>query len=354
MLGLIDEILADYTDDTGEAEAKPLNQLIVHAQERIPDPPRDVVFSCENLGKTYKKSGFCLHGVDLQLRFGEITGVVGENGNGKTTLFRIVAGELLHDQGNMSFPLLQEESTAKKGINWINVKEKIAYVPQELPKIYGSLEENLQYEAAIHGVRGEKNLREVDFIVQRLALGEHLEKRWKELSGGFKLRFALARALVWKPKLLIIDEPLANLDIITQDVFLKDLRNLADSLSYPMSVLISSQHLHEVEALADRILFLKEGAIKFNASKKLLGQNRSYNTFELTISCDEEMLREHLRQLSPQEIRHSGIAHIVTLPLSVTGNRLLQHLLDRGVEIRYFRDISCSIKPLFDETNASN
>ncbi|MCI5158670.1 MAG: ABC transporter ATP-binding protein, partial [Candidatus Electrothrix sp. AUS1_2] len=167
-------------------------------------------------------------------------------------------------------------------------------------------------------------------------------------------RFALARALVWKPKLLIIDEPLANLDIITQDVFLKDLRNLADSLSYPMSVLISSQHLHEVEVLADRILFLKEGAIKFNASKKLLGQNRSYNTFELTISCDEEMLREHMRQLSPQEIRHSGITHIVTLPLSVTGNRLLQHLLDRGVEIRYFRDISCSIKPLFDETNASN
>ncbi|CAK8717011.1 ABC transporter ATP-binding protein [Candidatus Electrothrix laxa] len=347
MLTLVEEIIADATDDGAAGNEQPLNQLIVHAQEHTPEPPRDVVFRCEDLGRTYKKSDFRLQGVDLQLRFGEVTGVVGENGNGKTTLFRLVAGELLHSQGGMAYPVLQEDSTAKKGINWIKVKEQIAYVPQELPKVYGKLEEMLQYEAAIHGIRGKKNLREVDFIVQRLELTEHLEKRWKELSGGFKLRFALARALVWKPKLLIIDEPLANLDFKAQQVVLRDLRNLADGLRYPISVLISSQHLHEVEAVSDRIVFLDKGKVEFNGPKAQLGEERRCNTFELLVSCTEEELRGHLRLLAPQRIQHSGVSYVVTLPLAVDGGRLLRHLLECGVEVEYFRDISKSIKQLF-------
>jgi ABC-2 type transport system ATP-binding protein len=344
MLALLEEIVADAASG---AEQRSLNQLIVCAQEHVPEPPHDVVFSCENLGKTYKKSGFQLKGVNLQLRFGEITGVVGENGNGKTTLFRIVAGELLHDQGSIAYPLFGQDSAAKKGINWIKVKEQIAYVPQELPKVYGKLEEMLQYEAAIHGIRGKKNLREVDFIVQRLELSEHLEKRWKELSGGFKLRFALACALVWKPKLLIIDEPLANLDFKAQQVVLRDLRNLAESLRYPMSVLISSQHLHEVEAISDQIVFLDKGKVEFNGPKEQLGEERRCNTFEMLVSCKEEELREHLRRLAPQRIQHSGVSYVVTLPLAVDGSRLLRHLLECGVEVEYFRDISRSIKQLF-------
>ena len=91
------------------------------------------------------------------------------------------------------------------------------------------LRSNLHYEAAIHGVGRADNEREVDFIVERLGFRGELDKEWHELSGGFRLRFALARALVWKPKLLILDEPLANLDFITQQIVLNDLRHLTDS-----------------------------------------------------------------------------------------------------------------------------
>jgi len=177
-----------------------------------------------------------------------------------------------------------------------------------------------------------------------------LEKRWKELSGGFKLRFALACALVWKPKLLIIDEPLANLDFKAQQVVLRDLRNLAESLRYPMSVLISSQHLHEVEAVSDQIVFLDKGKVEFNGPKEQLGEERRCNTFETLVSCKEEELREHLRPLAPQRIQHSGVSYVVTLPLAVDGSRLLRHLLECGVEVEYFRDISRSIKQLFHES----
>jgi ABC-2 type transport system ATP-binding protein len=360
MLRLLEEIVAEQseeepagTDETPpeatDRVREPMDQIVEHAQARYRDlePPRDLVFGSEGLGKTYRKSRFQLRGVDLQLRLGEITGVVGENGNGKTTLFRLVAGDLLHDEGSMAFPLLGQDSTARKGIDWIAVKERLAYVPQELPKWYGALGDNLHYEAAIHGIRGEDNLRDVDFTVERLGLSEHMDKRWGELSGGFKLRFALARALVWKPALLVIDEPLANLDFKAQQVVLKDLRNLADGLRYPMSVLISSQHLHEVEAIADNILFLEQGRVKYNGPIGTLGDARDVNTFELRTPCDEKLLRGHLKILNLLQIQDQGVAYVIRVPREVTHRELLRHLLDAGVEVEYFRDISRSIKQLF-------
>lgn len=359
MLGLLDAIVAEQLGaDAGGAAARlteagrtpePMDRVVERAQARYRDlePPSDLVFGSEGLGKTYRKSDFHLRGVDLQLRLGEITGVVGENGNGKTTLFRLVAGDLLHDEGSMAFPSMGQDSTARKGIDWIAVKERLAYVPQALPKWYGDLGDNLLYEAAIHGIQGADNLREVHFIVQRLGLSEHMERRWGELSGGFKLRFALARALVWKPALLVIDEPLANLDFKAQQVVLKDLRNLADGLRYPMSMLISSQHLHEVEAIADNILFLEQGRVKYNGPIQTLGEARDFNTFELRTPCDEKVLRGHLKAVGLLRIQDQGVAYVIQVPREVTHRELLRLLLDEGVEVTYFRDISRSIKQLF-------
>ena len=208
------------------------------------------VFSCWEMGKRFKRSSFHLEDINLDLYLGEITSVVGENGNGKTTLFRLVVGEISADEGHLEYPLL---SLDENELDWFDIKKQIAYVPQDLPKWYGSLKSNIQYAAAIHGLKGTDNQREVDFIIRRLGLENHLTKRWKELSGGYKLRFALAKALVTKPKLLVIDEPLANLDFKAQQIILSDLRNLSRSLKHPVAILLSSQHLHEIESVTDNI-----------------------------------------------------------------------------------------------------
>ena len=86
------------------------------------------------------KGGFALGPIDVEIKRGQITGVVGENGNGKTTFFRVVVGELAQDEGSLAYPFLGQ---ADPNINWHNVKSNIAYVPQELPRWYGSLRENL-------------------------------------------------------------------------------------------------------------------------------------------------------------------------------------------------------------------
>ena len=347
MLKLVDDIALDYQTKAGIKGAISMEQLVQTAQDRLSNipPPHDVVFACEGLGKIYRKSGFTLADVSLQLREGEITGAVGENGNGKTTLFRLIVGDLRHDAGSLGFPLLKQHTST--GIDWALVKQSIAYLPQELPRWYGSLEDNLQYEAAMHGILGEENLREVSFIIERLALAEHLEKSWAELSGGYKLRFALAKALVWKPSLLVIDEPLANLDFKAQQIILKDLRDLANSLRHPMSVPISSQHLHEVEAIANNILFLQKGSVTFNGPVEEIGMARLANTFEPGTSCDINRLRMNLQVLDCHQINHTGVAYVISAPLQVNGPVLLRHLLDAGIPVDYFRDISRSIKQLF-------
>jgi ABC-type multidrug transport system ATPase subunit len=349
MLELVDAIVRDHeTNADGEAaRAQRAARERVAAELRSRPRPNEVVFEAKGLGKTYRTSGFNLHDVDLVLRRGEITAVVGENANGKTTLFRIVAGELRHDAGSISFPFL--DPGLPSVVDWVTVKQQLAYVQQELPRWYGSLYDNLAYEAALRGIRGEENRRAVDFVVERLNLAEHLEKRWSQLSGGFKLRFALARALVWKPKLLLLDEPLANLDFKAQQVILRDLRDLAASYRHPMAVLISSQHLHEIEAVADSILFLRQGAVVYSGSIDQLGDARTYNTFELGAQLSEGALRERLAVIDGVRLSHTGVSWLVKTPLGTSGAELLEVLLRQGVEIDYFRDISRSVKQLFEQ-----
>ncbi|MEM8934101.1 MAG: ATP-binding cassette domain-containing protein [Acidobacteriota bacterium] len=308
--------------------------------------PHAVALTAEGLAKTYRKTGFRLGGVTFDLRQGEILGVVGPNAHGKTTLLRLLAGELRHDDGMLGYPTLRG-GTGR--IDWTEVKHQLAYLPQDLPRWHRSLRNTLHYEAAIHDLRATENEREVDYIVERLSLFDELDKRWRELSGGTKLRFALARALVWKPKLLILDEPLANLDFKAQQTLLQDVRHLASSVRHPMAVVISSQHLHEVEAVADRILFLHLGRVRFEGPREAIGEQRDDNVFELGVPLTLSALHDLLDDLPVHEVSHSGISYIVRASLGTTAADLLGRLFAAGVAVDYFRDVSRSTKALFEQ-----
>jgi ABC-2 type transport system ATP-binding protein len=305
----------------------------------------DIAFRGEGVAKT-RRSGsaeFRLHPIDVTLRLGEITALVGENGNGKTTLLNIIGQRLTLDDGRLAYPALEGDRADP-----YSIRGQIGYMPQELTPWHGPLADNLIFTAAIRGLTGERNVEEVEFLIYRLGLERYRSATWDQLSGGFKMRFQLARILLSGPRLLILDEPLANLDVSTQALFLEDIRQLVNSAKRPLAAIISSQHLHEVEAIADRIIFVREGRAVYNGRVDDFGADRDENAYELGCDTSRERLEDLLEQLPRSSVIGTGRTFWIRTARAVDKKSVLEVLLKGDVSIRYFRDISNSTRKLFE------
>jgi ABC-type multidrug transport system ATPase subunit len=347
MIELVKRIVTDYKTSSEESIKDRKKVLDILAKLSHRDIDRSTIFCCNNLGYRYKRSRFGLRSVNLDLRLGEVTGLVGENASGKTTLMRLVVGDLKHTEGSLSYPALQSNSTTS--IDWALVKTQISYVPQSLPDWHGSLETNLRYEAAIHGITGEANDGAFDYIVERLDLRNFLDRSWHQLSDGYKLRFALARALISRPKLLALDEPLANLDFRSQLTLLRDIRYLASSFREPMAVIISSQHLHEIEGIADNVIFLNDGLSTYSGPIRKIGADRTHNVFEVASHRSNSELQKFLNMPFIDRSYYNGLCYVVTVSRSVDSTYFLRELIAHNVDVDYFRDISQSVRSLFED-----
>ena len=352
------QILKSLADITEKLSSKIINeqsvignkvQLEAILAERISalKVPEKLILKAANIIKVYKNTDFKLEIKDLELHLGTITGLVGENATGKTTLLRILAGDLKYDDGKLQFPDFEENNT----LNWPDLKRQIAYIPQELKTWYGALEDNLRFEATCHGIKGKANKKALKYIIQRLGLSEHLDKDWAQLSGGYKLRFSLAKALIWQPRLLIIDEPLANLDVKAQLIVLNDLRNMSKSLKYPLSIILSSQHLHEVEKVSDQMLFMREGQLSILGKTQNYEENRNKNVFEIDCKMKYSAFIEVMKDLPHLKTWYNGMYFIISCPLKVSSDQLLTYFKEKNIAILYFRDISQSVKTKFYEAH---
>ena len=302
------------------------------------------VIILRGIDKAFPTNRFHLKNVDAEFKLGEITGIVGPNANGKSTLMRIAVGELKADKGDLTFPYFEK---GNPNLNWDVLKHLISYVPQELPRWQGELKDNLRYEAALHGIYGKENELEVDFIIERLGLTRYKNAHWSQLSGGYKLRFALAKALIWKPIIMVLDEPLANLDVNAQTLVLNDLKDLAHSFLNPITVLISSQHIHEVEHVADNIIVLEEGEIKYNGKRSEYGLTNDYHIFEFSCTASPNDLESFFNQIPSAKIRSHGYYFSLKTDKTVSTPAVLSVFQSNHIQLDYFRDISRSVKQMF-------
>ena len=225
------------------------------------------------------------------------------------------------------------------------------YIKQELSPWYGTLKDNLHFIASTKGIYGQKNIDEVEFIIHRLGLEKQISNKWNTLSGGYKMRFALAKALIWNPKLLILDEPLANLDIKSQQVFLRELKFLVQSQKNPISIVITTQQIYEIENIADKIIFLSKGEVKYNGYTDKFAKDRKYNIFELDCNLEKEELELIFDKIEINSIKLSGTNFMIQVPLDISEKYFLLYLLQssKKIEIKYFRNISTSTRILFKE-----
>ncbi|MBI3135905.1 MAG: ABC transporter ATP-binding protein [Bacteroidetes bacterium] len=300
------------------------------------------LFSCSNLNKKYRKGNFSLQNISLELRTGEITGVVGENGNGKTTLLRIIAGDLAHDNGMLNYFGNNEVNV----LSWENIRSRVAYIPQRIPQWYGTLRNNLVFQASIRGIKGKDADFHVDELLEKLALTEYAPLKWSEISTGYRLRFQLAKMLLINPELLVLDEPIANLDINAQGKFLSDLRAIVSEKKRKVSVILSSQQLHEIENVADAIVFLRKGEMIYSGEVGKIGETRTDNEFEIQTSLSETEIRSLFANILLNA--HGKTLH-VKVPLQITAEHFVTEVIKKGGTIHYFRDISSSTRRLFND-----
>jgi ABC-2 type transport system ATP-binding protein len=201
------------------------------------------------------------------------------------------------------------------------------------------LKDNLHFSAAISGVKDEENIVMVDFMLERLDLTPFAHLTWNQISSGYRTRFEIARILLQKPKLLILDEPLANLDINAQQSILTDLRFMAKSVHNPMGILLSSQQLHEVEKIADTVLLIKKGSCMFRTGE----QEKTEKAFvvELETAATRDALQQVLGKQG--ELQYNGGFYTITSK-ELSAQEMLAKLVQGKVTITYFRDITHSTK----------
>ena len=314
------------------------NELIQQiSSETITSPSSELLVSVEEVSKTYTNGNFTLSPISFRVSTGDILGVVGENGNGKTTLLRCLAGQLAIDTGSVHHTLVKEPG-------YYAIKHQVAFIPQRIPRWYGLLKDNLHFSAAIADVHDEENDLMVNFMLERLGLGAYANYTWNQISSGYRTRFEIARVLLQKPSLLILDEPLANLDINAQQTILTDLRFMAKSIKHPMGVVLSSQQLHEVEKIADNVLFIKRGSCMFQTKEKTEAA-KSY-ILELETATGRDDL---IRVLGDKDIsiQFNGGFYTIT-SASSSAQEMLNKLVSSDVSITYFRDITYSTKRFFN------
>lgn len=292
--------------------------------------------TADKVTKTYTGGNFSLKPISIQLNTGNVLGVVGENGNGKTTLLRCIAGQLSLDGGQLQYHLLNKPDNYA-------VKNHIAFIPQRIPRWYGLLKDNLHFSAAIAGVKGDANDLMVDFMLERLNLGRYAHLTWNQISSGYRTRFEIARILLQKPRLLILDEPLANLDINAQQTILTDLIFMAKAAHNPMGIILSSQQLHEVEKVADTVLFIKNGNCLYSSNDK--AEKITSTAVEFETAADRDAILK-IFSGTPVELQfNGGFYTIVTAAL--TAQQIITKMVEAQLPLTYFRDITYSTKRFF-------
>jgi ABC-2 type transport system ATP-binding protein len=269
-----------------------------------------------------------------------VYGLVGENGNGKTTLLRILARDLRMTGGKVRY---NGESQSE---NLYDLRTNLVYVPQRTPKWYGSLLDNLKFVLSNYNFPPHEIELRVLLMIARLGIWQYKHLKWSELSSGYKMRFELARTLLQEPEVMLLDEPLANLDVMAQQVVLDDLKSIGSSLSRPMALLLTSQQLYQVEKVSDEVIFLKNGELTSNNSSFTDDQGKQL-ILELECSHSKRELIQVFEAIGIEEIKYNGGVYILIFPRPTTLHMVFKAISSAELDITYIRNISQSTRRFF-------
>lgn len=247
---------------------------------------REIIAEVENLTKAYGRIT-ALKNVNLRVRRGEILGMVGDNGSGKSTFLKLLAGQVFPTEGEVRlFGASTERELARQRRRVGTMIEAPGFYPQL------TVERNLEYYRIQKGIPGKELVKEV---LQQIGLYDRRMTCGKQLSLGMKQRLGLGIALIGEPELLLLDEPINGLDPSGIVEMRETLHRLNSEKN--ITIILSSHILAELEQLADEYCFLDRGRLLKQISAEELAEECG-SCIEIRVS-DPELFAAKLEKRFP-------------------------------------------------------
>lgn len=257
-------------------------------------PATDQALHVEDLVKRYATGVEALRGVSLEIEPGQLFGLLGPNGAGKSTLIHCAAGLAQPTAGTIR--VFGHDAIGDYG----EARQAIGLAPQELNlDWFLTVEETLDYHGGYFGMPRRERRERAAELLETFSLTEKREERTRTLSGGMKRRLILARAMMHRPRLLILDEPTAGVDVELRLELWHYVRRINQEGT---TILLTTHYLEEAEQLCDRIAFIAEGAIVAEGtSAELAGRFAVANLEDayLALVGRKELSRSHIEVAAP-------------------------------------------------------
>ncbi|HET9593061.1 MAG TPA: ABC transporter ATP-binding protein [Solirubrobacterales bacterium] len=243
----------------------------------------------DNLEKRYPTGVEALRGVSLDIEEGEFFGLLGPNGAGKSTLIHCTTG-LAQPTGG-SIEIFGHDAID----NYAEARQAVGLAPQE-PNVdwFLTVEETLDYHAGYFGMPKRERRERAKELLETFSLTEKRDERTRTLSGGMKRRLILARAVMHRPQLLILDEPTAGVDVELR----LELWHYVQKINQEgTTILLTTHYLEEAEQLCDRIAFIADGQIVAEGTSDDLAARFDVPNLEdayLALVGRKELSRSHI------------------------------------------------------------
>jgi len=297
------------------------------------------IVSVKGLTKTYAGGFQALKGVDLEIRQGEIFALLGPNGAGKTTLISIICGIV----NASTWPVLADGHDIVREFR--AARTKIGLVPQELSTdAFETVWDTVKFSRGLFGK--PPNPAHLEKVLKDLSLWDKKDTKIMALSGGMKRRVMIAKALSHEPKILVLDEPTAGVDVELRRDMWEMVRSLRES---GVTIILTTHYIEEAEEMADRIGVIRKGEIILVQDKDVLMRQLGERRLTLQLQAPLAAIPPELAA-EPLELAADGHELIYTFDAQAEDTgiaALLRRLESQGIDFKDLQTKQSSLEDIF-------
>lgn len=295
------------------------------------------ILEIQNLKKAYKGNEV-LKWVNLEVEEGDFFALLGHNGAGKSTTIGVMTSLVNKDSGIVK-------------IWWVNIDENFSLaktfiwvVPQEFNfDIFAKVEDICLFAAGYYGISRAEAKKRAEYYLKKLDLWEKRSAKARELSGGMKRRLMIVRALMHEPKILVLDEPTAGVDVELRKTMWEFIRELNEKKW--VTIILTTHYLEEVEELCHNVAILSWGCIVHQGSVKKLLATLDEEIFVLDLKNELTEIPKRFLQYKPKLIDSKTLELTVKADESV--NTIFSVLSEKWVDVLSMRNKSNRLEQLF-------